>query len=749
MVKVEKIEYIEYRNVLKISIKLLWIMHISLILKNINDSNTYKLNFSDKNFILNILMKFNEKKLGYDVYISIFNILNIKKYISLNKIMNIPVEILENNNLSNLLELSSIEDNINFIYNNIKIEKPIDIIIPIYNGFQHLANLFKSIFNNTNLDYRLIIINDCSTDKNVYDYLEKLSNNQYTHCKEIIIINNETNLGFIKSVNKGATYTNNHFILLNTDVIVPKDWINRIIYPIMNKDNIASVTPFTNSGTICSFPIFCQDNELFLNLDVQNIDNQFKKNPEYISYKEIPTAVGFCMAINKEIFNEIGDLDTIFGKGYGEENDWCMRASKKGYKHLIAGNLFVYHNHGGSFIPEEKKILLEKNLAILSQRYPYYNDLIQNYVQRDELKFIRNYLMIKLLSEEIKLEVDLIFTHNLEGGTELYLQNYIKNNIDKKLYIVIRALNLYGTFNYSINLKYQNINIEFIVYNLYELISLFEFLKIEEIKNIIVNHLIGFDVKLIIPFILNIKNRYNSNIRFKVHDFFSICKSHNLLYKNKYFCNLPEDINICKECLKDSNIVLYRKYFEILLLNSEIITFSNSSKDIILKVYKSINPNNIIVKPHKVDWINRKAKKSISKKNLHVGVLGVMAEHKGYNIIKELLNLIKNDNIILYSLGECNLNNSKLIKTGGYNHNNLVDKVENYDIDIFIIPSIWPETFSYTTEEIILMDKPIIVFNLGAPAERVAHYDKGYIVNEISAEGIYKELLKFYKNNKE
>ena len=78
-----------------------------------------------------------------------------------------------------------------------------------------------------------------------------------------------------------------------------------------------------------------------------------------------------------------------------------------------------------------------------------------------------------------------------------------------------------------------------------------------------------------------------------------------------------------------------------------------------------------------------------------------------------------------------------------YKHENLVEIVEKYDIDIFIIPSIWPETFSYTTEEIILMQKPIICFNLGAQAERVSKYDKGYIAEDISAKAIYEKLLEF------
>ena len=60
------------------------------------------------------------------------------------------------------------------------------------------------------------------------------------------------------------------------------------------------------------------------------------------------------MGINREVLQEIGNFDAkTFGKGYGEENDWCQRAIEKGYKNVHVENLFVFHNHGGSFKSEE------------------------------------------------------------------------------------------------------------------------------------------------------------------------------------------------------------------------------------------------------------------------------------------------------------------------------------------------------------------------------------------------------------
>ena len=88
---------------------------------------------------------------------------------------------------------------------------------------------------------------------------------------------------------------------------------------------------------------------------------------------------------------------------------------------------------------------------------------------------------------------------------------------------------------------------------------------------------------------------------------------------------------------------------------------------------------------------------------------------------------------------------SNLTIHGKYKLEYIVNIVEEYDIDIFIMPSICPETFSYVTEEIILMQKPIICFNLGAQAERVSKYDKGYIAKDISAKAMYECIMEFYR----
>lgn len=267
----------------------------------------------------------------------------------------------------------------------------VDVIVPVYNGFQYLERLFASL-QNTRMRYRWIIIEDKSSDERVRPYLRKLVNGR-DNC---ILIENEVNLGFVKSVNKAFAITQNHVALVNTDVEVPQMWLELLMYPIITNPKVASATPFTNSGTLCSFPSFFQDNPLYMGLEVEQISAEFAKlNPKYIA---MPNGVGFCMGMSAYALKAIGVFDDqTFERGYGEECDWCQRAISAGFINVLVENLFVYHKHGGSFSKELKQALLDKNLAMLGKKHPLIFEDVQVYAQKDPHYEIRKYISLMLI----------------------------------------------------------------------------------------------------------------------------------------------------------------------------------------------------------------------------------------------------------------------------------------------------------------------------------------------------------------
>ena len=241
-------------------------------------------------------------------------------------------------------------------------DEVIDIIIPIYNGLQYFDKLFAGI-EKTKMKYRLILVDDQSPDPAVREYLERY----VAEHEGTVLLRNEKNMGFLPSVNRALAIAEHHVALVNTDVEVPEGWLERLMWPIFTKEKVASSTPFTTCGTICSFPNFCEDNVIFEGMPLWQIDDAFRQiRPQYAT---MPTGIGFCMGMNLEAIREVGLLDEEnFDKGYGEENDWCQRAIQAGYTNVQVENLFVYHKHGGSFSSEEKLRLLKSHLERLAKK---------------------------------------------------------------------------------------------------------------------------------------------------------------------------------------------------------------------------------------------------------------------------------------------------------------------------------------------------------------------------------------------
>ena len=619
----------------------------------------------------------------------------------------------------------------------------IDIIIPVYNGYEYLHALFNSLEKNTSSEYRLIVINDCSPDRKIKPYLKQ----RLEKHMNALFIDNEENLGFVKSVNKAVSHAKNHFVILNTDTELPPSWIERLMFPIINLSNIASTTPFTNSGQIASFPNFLEDNEIFENLSVSQLDKSFSTiNPTHF-YAELPTGVGFCMGVNYKLIQKIGFFDEeTFAKGYGEENDWCQRAIQNGYTNIFVPNLFVYHKHGGSFTSEDKKQLSADNHIKLLKKHPQYDMDIQKYIQQNPHEILRNILILVASSQ--KTGIHLIFDHSLGGGANIYVNELQEKYIQEERNTLLIRYDFY-TNNFKLYYHFKTYAFNFSISNFDELKVLISKL---ELKEIFLNSLVSYKQSYeFLNYFNSLMKVSNVDLILPIHDFYSICPSFTLLNAEGNYCNIPS-LEICKSCMKNNtlewknlysdkvDIALWRDLWSNLLeKSSSILCFSNSSKEILLKAYPNLDTIKVI--PHIVEPIEPVVlEQNKPSDTIVVGVLGAINHSKGSQIVKELVQKIEKENlnINVVIIGEISekIKSKHFHVTGRYQHHELHDYIKKYHIDIFLIPSICPETFSYTTQEIIMMEMPLMVFNLGAPAERVANYTKGYVVNIVNTEAI-------------
>lgn len=625
----------------------------------------------------------------------------------------------------------------------------IDIIIPVYNGFEFLEKLFDSIEKNTTSEYRLIVVEDCSPDEKVKPYLIKRLKKHPTS----ILLEHTENQGFLKSVNEAYTYTNNHFTLLNTDTEVPHFWLERLMYPIVHMDKVASTTPFTNSGEIASFPHFVADNEIFDNMDVDRLDSIFQNVNADNFYASMPTGVGFCMGVNYTLTKKIGMfVEDTFGKGYGEENDWCQRAIQMGYKNYLVPNLFVYHKHGGSFSAEEKASLLKENAVKLLDRHPNYGKDVHTYIQKNPHHTLRQLLVV--LAADMNVGTHIIFDHHLGGGANIYADELVSAYKDENKSIIHIKYDYYA-HSFKLYHTYKTYDFSFECTSFDEIEFLLSQLHINEI---FLNSLVSYkNTYHILEYIQQLVENKKIVLTIPLHDFYALCPSYTLLNEKGKYCSIPS-LDRCKVCMQN-NMQEWRNFygdevdmpkwrtvwFKILMKSNHILCFSNASKEILQKAYPELNDTQIKVIPHTVTPLKPVVSTHQSDVTT-IGILGAINYAKGAKIVKDLVHIIQRDNldIRIVVIGEIteSIHSKQCISTGRYKREDLPTIIQEYEIDLFLIPSIWPETFSYTTQEIMMMKMPLMVFDLGAPAERVRHYDKGLIIEEQNAQSVIETIMK-------
>lgn len=250
------------------------------------------------------------------------------------------------------------------------------VVVPVFNAAEATRRCLEALAGTLEPRQPVIVIDDASTDPAVTPVLEALPRT-WTR------VRNERNLGFVATANLGITLASGQdVILLNADTRVTHGWLEAIRRCAESDETIASITPLTNNGEIASVPEFCRA-------------NPWPDDPERWAracrdsgrprYPEVPTGVGFCMFMRRRAIDQIGLFDEqAYGRGYGEENDWCMRALQAGWRHVLCDSAFVAHEGGASFGPLGLTPGGEAMETLLS-RYPDYMDRVRAFIEADPM----------------------------------------------------------------------------------------------------------------------------------------------------------------------------------------------------------------------------------------------------------------------------------------------------------------------------------------------------------------------------
>jgi GT2 family glycosyltransferase/glycosyltransferase involved in cell wall biosynthesis len=591
----------------------------------------------------------------------------------------------------------------------------VDVVIPVYRGLEETRSCIASVLADPSKPLgRIIVVDDHSPEPELSAWLQDLAENRQIH-----LVRNPANIGFVASVNRGMREAGSHdVVLLNSDTRVPPGWLSRLTAQAYAEPRIATVSPFSNNATICGYP----DNEggpIAFGQDLADIDRICRTVNAGRSV-DVPTTVGFCMYIRRKALDEVGDFDAErFTVGYGEENDFCLRATALGWHHRLACDTFVYHKGSVSFGDRAIK-LIQRATKLILERYPTYKDDIARHVALGEVVPFR-FAVTAALFRQSTLPVILMVVHELGGGVRRHIDSLVTRFRDQARFLLLQATDRGAALSVSslpnhpaLALPQQRLD------------DLVLMLRSMNVSRVHIHHLVGMDMD-----IRTLIHRLGVPFDVTVHDYYAICPQINLLpWRHSLYCGEP-DIAGCNACIahRSSNgardIVTWRA--DHAWQFKEAARVFCPSLDVLSRLQRHELAANAVFAPHEATeagpWPRRVTPPRDGK--LKIAVLGTLVNHKGARTVASVAEMTDPATTEIHLIGHTDGPFSeraaeRMKITGQYNDASLPGLIDTIAPHLIWFPAVWPETFSYTLSAAIAAGIPIAATQIGAHPERLA-----------------------------
>lgn len=250
--------------------------------------------------------------------------------------------------------------------------RTVDIIVCVHNALDFVTPCLASVRPTLGPNHRLLVIDDASS-ADVGEHLREWSRRD----SRIIVLRNPRQLGYTRAANIGLRESKADFvILLNSDTLVAPDWIEKLCDAIYSIDRPGIIGPLSNAASAQSLPdnhataSQTAINPLPQGWSVADMDRWCEAQTQGTTLPRVPLVHGFCFGIARPVIETIGVFDEIlFPDGYGEENDYCLRAADAGFDLVVATHTFVFHAKTKSYSPAHREKLAAAADVALRTRY--------------------------------------------------------------------------------------------------------------------------------------------------------------------------------------------------------------------------------------------------------------------------------------------------------------------------------------------------------------------------------------------
>ncbi len=613
--------------------------------------------------------------------------------------------------------------------------RPVDVVVTVHGAAEETLACLHSVCAALPPPSRLVVVDDASPDPELAAALDALARQP-----RVSLIRHSKSRGFPASANAGLLACRDRdVVLLNSDTLVAPGWLAGLRAAAYSMPDIGTATPLSNSATILSYP--AQAGNPFPDAKETARLAQLAHRANAGAVVEIPVAIGFCMYIRRDCLNSVGLFRTeLFAQGYGEENDFCLRARRLGWRHVAAAGVFVAHAGGRSFGPAGQA-LQTRNQAVLNRLHPGYDRLIADWIAADTLAEPRRRLDLlrwRAARRRGSTAVVLI-THSDGGGVERRaVESCRMHRAAGRRAVVLRpdptegaapgVVVGDGTEGGYPNLRYALPD---------ELPALRRLLRAEAPTMIELHHVLGHA-----PAIYDLITQLGIPCEVHVHDYVWFCPRVLLIGSDRRYCGEPH-VETCEICVADAGsaleesipvAALRRRSARLLAGARRVVVPSEDAAVRLRRHFPDLHP---VVVPHEDDGalpsVADASPPGLGRRR--VCVIGAIGVAKGYDILLACArDAASRDLPLEFTIVGHTIDDRRLMATGRayvtgkFRAEEATSLIRAQKADLALLPSIWPETWCFALTDAWRAGLRVAAFDIGAPAERIRRTGRGFLL---------------------
>lgn len=637
---------------------------------------------------------------------------------------------------------------------------PVDVVVPVYKGAAEFRACLRALLRALPRRTRIVVVDDATPDAALRRAIEAAAAQ-----RRIVLLRHAENRGFPAAANTGMRRARaqgpggRDVVLLNSDTLVPRGWLEALADVAYSAPDIGACSPFANDASILSYPRVDAPNPAPDLRETDRLAALFREANGAASL-DLPSAVGHCMYIRRDCLAEVGLFrEDLFAQGYGEENDWSIRAARLGWRSVAALGAFVSHRGATSF-GSVRLELMRRNTAVLERLHPGYIAFAKAFIGRDPLAAARRKVdALRWAAARGAARAVVLVTHDEGGGVERHVRERAAAlRAEGMRPIVLRpaavdgaeaeawdCLVSSGTPDEYPDLRYRLPR---------ELPALLRLLEADRPKHVEIHHLLGHA-----PIVGKLADRLHVPFDVVLHDSALVCPRVDLCDRTRSYCGEPVAVADCEACIADAGSRLHEQIGVAALRarSHELLRAARSviapSEDMARRITRYFSDIAAVVRPWEAEPPAPPVNGGAPSQDglLRVCVVGGITEDKGYDVILRCARdaarrALPLDFVVVgHTIDDARLlDTGAAFVTGHFEETELAALIAAQKAGLGFVPSRCPESWCYALTALWRAGLSVAAFDLGAQAERIRRTGRGFLLPlALPPNRINDELLRY------